>query len=174
MIGIALIVVALIVIIVAVSRIPSGVPSSRTNTTPPHETFGHIGIVVEVPAPSSTTSSTSSTTGSTTSSTVAGASTSSTAATTTTAVTTTVPPAAAGIVAELRARGYVIEKVIINPNPPPTTQIHYLHKLGSIRAAVAIADLMGLGRTAVSAYSGSAASLPPGTNVIIVLGTTAA
>jgi hypothetical protein len=67
----------------------------------------------------------------------------------------------------------VIKKIVVNPNPPPTTQIHYLHRLGSIRAAVAIADLMGLGRTAVSAYTGSPSSVPAGTNVVVVLGTTA-
>jgi hypothetical protein len=172
LIGVALIVVAIVVIAIAVDRLPGGArPSAAHGGQSTQHNLGPIGVVVELPAAPTRPGSSTTTSTPTSSSSSSGGSSSTTSSTSST--TTTTPIASSGIVAELRARGYIIEAVVNNTNPPPRTKIQFLHKLGSIRAAVAIAGLLGLGRSVVSAYPGPPSGLPAGTNVVVILGKSA-
>lgn len=164
LLGLALIAAAIVVIIVGVDRLSfgGGGAGAALNTQP-----NAIGVVVELPAPASTGGSP----GSTSTSTPTSTSTAKSSTTTQPSTTTTLPSARSGIISVLSARGYLIKDVIVNPSPPASTEIEWIHIHGSLATADYLAGLLGFPRSDVVLYKGP--RLPSGTYVVIVLAASA-
>jgi ABC-type transporter Mla subunit MlaD len=151
----ALVVIGFVVVVsVAMARLPGGAATPKATTTSTTTTVlhGNAAIEVEIELPPTTTTTTAKS-GATTTTTTAGA-----------------HGAVSGSQVDhaLTAAGYDVVGEVANLSPPAATTVEFTP--GHETDADQVGELLGLPTSAVVAYSGAAAGITAGTDVVVVVG----